>query len=288
MTTVTMVTVVTLLILSYSQIAIASIEPENPIAATAASDLSGLYNSLLDKYMQPGFWHGFFVSLAVIIVSEIGDKTFFIAAIMAMKHPRLLIFSAAIGALIVMTILSVVLGFITTIIPQVYTFYTATFLFVIFGLRMLYEGYHMNDDEGQEELEEVQMELKKKEEELDNQKTVSDLETGSSETAAVSSAPSPISSILKSIFSPIFITAFTMTFLAEWGDRSQITTIILSSREDPWGVCIGGCLGHSLCTAGAVIGGRMIAQRISVRTVTLIGGVVFLLFAVSSLYRGPS
>ena len=28
-----------------------------------------------------------------------GDKTFFIAAIMAMKHPRLLIFSAAIGAL---------------------------------------------------------------------------------------------------------------------------------------------------------------------------------------------
>ena len=31
---------------------------------------------------------------------------------------------------------------------------------------MLYEGYHMNDDEGQEELEEVQMELKKKEEEV--------------------------------------------------------------------------------------------------------------------------
>ena len=34
------------------------------------------------------------------------------------------------------------------------------------GLRMLWEGYHMKDDEGQEELEEVQMELKKKEEEV--------------------------------------------------------------------------------------------------------------------------
>ena len=33
----------------------------------------------------------------------------------------------------------------------------------------------------------------------------------------------------------------------------------------------------------AVIGGRMIAQRISVRTVHLIGGVVFLLFAVAGL-----
>ncbi|KAL5270716.1 hypothetical protein ACHWQZ_G001411 [Mnemiopsis leidyi] len=256
------------------------------IGATAASDLNSFYNSMLDKYMQPGFWHGFFVSLAVIIVSEIGDKTFFIAAIMAMKHPRMLIFSAAIGALIVMTILSVVLGFLTTVIPQIYTFYAATFLFVLFGLRMLYEGYYMSDDEGQEELEEVQMELKKKEEEIDNHKTVSDLETGHSESPA-SSKPTIVNSILKSIFSPIFVTAFTMTFLAEWGDRSQITTIILSSREDPWGVCIGGCFGHSLCTAGAVIGGRMIAQRISVRTVTLIGGVVFLMFAVSSLYRGP-
>lgn len=29
----------------------------------------------------------------------------------------------------------------------------------------------------------------------------------------------------------IFMQAFTMTFLAEWGDRSQLTTIILSARE---------------------------------------------------------
>lgn len=35
-----------------------------------------------------GFVHGFLASISVIIVSEIGDKTFFIAAIMAMKHSR--------------------------------------------------------------------------------------------------------------------------------------------------------------------------------------------------------
>jgi len=35
-----------------------------------------------------GFLHAFFASLSVIVVSEIGDKTFFIAAIMAMKHSR--------------------------------------------------------------------------------------------------------------------------------------------------------------------------------------------------------
>lgn len=53
-----------------------------------------------------GFTHAFIAALSVIIVSELGDKTFFIAAIMAMRHSRLVVFAGAILALIVMTILS--------------------------------------------------------------------------------------------------------------------------------------------------------------------------------------
>lgn len=53
-----------------------------------------------------GFVHAFIASLSVIIVSELGDKTFFIAAIMAMRHPRITVFTGAISALALMTILS--------------------------------------------------------------------------------------------------------------------------------------------------------------------------------------
>lgn len=36
--------------------------------------------------------------------------------------------------------------------------------------------------------------------------------------------------------------------------------------QDPFGVAVGGTLGHCLCTGLAVVGGRMVAQKISVRT----------------------
>lgn len=55
--------------------------------------------------------------------------------------------------------------------------------------------------------------------------------------------------------------SFTMTFLAEWGDRSQIATIVLATTKDPFGVTAGGIIGHSLCTGLAVLGGRMLATR---------------------------
>ena len=53
-----------------------------------------------------GFIHAFVASFSVIIVSELGDKTFFIAAIMAMRYNRLTVLVGAMLALGVMTCLS--------------------------------------------------------------------------------------------------------------------------------------------------------------------------------------
>ena len=42
----------------------------------------------------------------------------------------------------------------------------------------------------------------------------------------------------------IFTQAFTLTFMAEWGDRSQIATIALASSKNSAGVVLGGILGQ--------------------------------------------
>ena len=76
--------------------------------------------------------------------------------------------------------------------------------------------------------------------------------------------------------------AFALTFLAEWGDRSQIATIALAAAKDPYGVVAGGVVGHAMCTGLAVVGGRMLAARISEKHVAVCGGLIFLGFAVYS------
>ncbi|CAO4368328.1 unnamed protein product [Caenorhabditis nigoni] len=223
------------------------------------------------------FYHGFLASFSVIVVSELGDKTWFIAVIMSMRHSRLTVFSGAMGALALMTVLSACLGWVTQVIPRAVTYYLSTALFALFGLKMLHEGWTMSPNEGQEGFEEAQAEVAKREGELDASKF--EMLEGGGGAASQSET--------KKIFlftSRIFIEAFTLTFVAEWGDRSQLTTIILGARENIAGVIGGGVLGHALCTGIAVIGGKIVAQRISVRTVTLIGGVVFLLFALSALF----
>jgi putative Ca2+/H+ antiporter (TMEM165/GDT1 family) len=56
----------------------------------------------------------------------------------------------------------------------------------------------------------------------------------------------------------VFVNAFGLIFLAEWGDRSQLATIVLASVNDVAGVILGGVLGHTLCTGLAVLAGALV------------------------------
>lgn len=94
-------------------------------------------------------------------------------------------------------------------------------------------------------------------------------------------------SAIKKLLSPVVVEAFIMTFLGEWGDRSQITTISLAAAHSPVGVTLGGGIGHILCTLGAVIGGKQLASVIDPRTVNMVGGILFLAFGAWSWYEGP-
>jgi len=224
---------------------------------------------------EMGFGAALTSSLLMIITSEIGDKTFFIAAIMSMTHSRLTVFTGAISALAVMTILSAAMGStLPNLLPHSLTHAVSIVLFLFFGLKLLKEFYeHDPKNEKNEELEEVEQELEAKETKK------SDIELGVIGDSQKMATTKPSVFSMSRYFSPIFLTSFTMTFFAEWGDRSQIATIVLASTKDAIGVTIGGIFGHAICTGMAVIGGKLLATRISERMVCLLGGILFLFFA---------
>lgn len=254
------------------------------------------------------WFHSFVLSFTMIIFSEIGDKTFLVAALMAMRHPRLLVFSAAISALIAMTVLSAVLGHaFPALLPKTYTTFAAAILFFVFGAKSLREGLAMDKDAGiGEEMREVEAELEEKEHSMRHRKnsksdrslSAYELEAGRGRNKGelsppLSRSPSPprsrggagLENLLSLVLSPAWVQTFIMTFLGEWGDRSQIATIAMAAGQDYWLVTLGAIAGHACCTGMAVIGGRALAGRVSMRVVTIGGALAFLVFGCIYLYE---
>ncbi|RAM49569.1 MAG: UPF0016 domain-containing protein [Hapalosiphonaceae cyanobacterium JJU2] len=202
----------------------------------------------------------FTAGLLLITVSELGDKTFFIAVILSMQHSRRLVFAGVTAALAAMTVLSVVVGQAVALLPKVYIYYGEIVLFIAFGLKLLYQGSKMPDSTCDTEVvEEAKTAVAQAEKQMKKQKTIW----------------------------AIVLEAFTLTFIAEWGDRTQFATIALAAANNPVGVTTGAILGHAICAAIAVIGGRMLAGRISEKTLTIVGGFLFILFGIVAAVEGP-
>ncbi|KAK2805604.1 hypothetical protein FQN50_006119 [Emmonsiellopsis sp. PD_5] len=287
--------------------------------STSNGQIQDVHTEASNEIIQP--FHSFVLSLTMILFSEVGDKTFLVAALMAMRHPRMVVFSAAFSALIAMTVLSAVLGHaVPTLIPKSYTNILAAVLFLVFGVKMVVEARNMAPDEGVgEEMKEVEMELEEKEHQQrrmsrrrssispyaleagrvprKNRSSNHRLPSPESISSSSSRESSPsrghtlsnlivgVNNLFSLLLSPAWVQTFVMTFLGEWGDRSQIATIAMAAGQDYWWVTCGAITGHGVCTAAAVIGGRAIAGRVSMRVVTFGGAIAFFIFGLIYVFE---
>lgn len=194
-------------------------------------------------------------SFFMIIFSEIGDKTFLIAAILAMRHPRVVVFAGAFGSLVVMSILSAAMGhLLPTLIPKKWTQVAAAMLFLVFGSKMMMEARAMKggNEKIQEEMREAEEEIEGDDAEHDGTGTAAtngdvipleELEEGGRAHANVPPRSTGQASsqahgwgegarnFCSFFLGPVFVQAFILTFLGEWGDRSQIATIALGAAH---------------------------------------------------------
>lgn len=212
---------------------------------------------------------GFTAAFTLIFVSEIGDKTFFIAALLAMQYEKGLVLLGSMGALALMTVLSVVIGRIFQSVPAQFQTtlpigeYAAITLLLFFGLKSIKDAWDLPSN--------VVQSGGKSNPELDEFVEAEELV----KEKASKKLSNPFEIVWKS---------FSLVFFAEWGDRSMLATIALGAAQSPWGVAGGAIAGHLLATSIAILGGAFLANHISEKLVGYLGGALFLVFAVATFF----
>jgi putative Ca2+/H+ antiporter (TMEM165/GDT1 family) len=102
---------------------------------------------------------GFYQAFSLVFLSEIGDKTFFVAALLAAKLSRIISFVGSLGALAVMTVISVVIGQVFHAVPTELANgvplddVAAVIAFTYFGIKILSEAFD-TDEEGKSAMDE--------------------------------------------------------------------------------------------------------------------------------------
>ncbi|XP_010658587.1 GDT1-like protein 1, chloroplastic isoform X3 [Vitis vinifera] len=209
---------------------------------------------------------GFVSAFLLIFFSELGDKTFFIAALLAARNSGAVVFIGTFGALATMTIISVVLGRTFHYVDEILPFrfgetdlpiddIAAVCLLVYFGVSTLLEANSSNGLKAEEEQKEAEI-------------AVSEF---SGNGAGILSSASTV------------ISTFLLVFVAEWGDKSFFSTIALAAASSPLGVIGGALAGHGVATLLAVLGGSLLGTFLSEKVIAYIGGVLFLIFAAVTL-----
>uniref|UniRef100_A0A7N0RBJ4 GDT1 family protein n=1 Tax=Kalanchoe fedtschenkoi TaxID=63787 RepID=A0A7N0RBJ4_KALFE len=208
---------------------------------------------------------GFASAFLLIFFSELGDKTFFIAALLAARNSGLVVFLGTFGALATMTLISVGLGRTFHYVDEALPFrlgeidlpiddIAAVCLLVYFGISTLIDA--------------SSGEVKAEEEQKEAELAVSEL---SGNGAGILAAANTI------------ISTFLLVFVAEWGDKSFFSTIALAAASSPLGVIAGALAGHAVATLLAVLGGSLLGTFLSEKIIAYVGGSLFLVFALVTL-----
>ncbi len=199
----------------------------------------------------------FGASLTAITLAELGDKTFFMALILAARHRGRDVFIGAFAALTAVTLISLGLGYgLRELLPPSVVPWLAAALFLGFGVKLVIDAQRMGANEAEEEEQEAQQAI----DEVESRRRIS-----------TSWA--------------VIWEAFVLVFLAELGDRTQFTTIFLATAPAFTfaGLLVGTLLGHALVTWLAVGAGKWIGGRISEKLLYRLSGGLFLVFGLLSL-----
>ncbi len=186
-------------------------------------------------------------ALVLIVPVELPDKTFVATLVLATRYRPLLVWIGVGAAFLVQTVVAVTAGGLISRLPHRPVLAFAALMFLAGGIVLLRHAKRADEEEAEAE----------------------------EEFGAKVKGPA---TGLRAV-----ATSFTVLFVAEWGDLSQLLTAGLVVRtRDPVSVFVGAWLGLLLVSALGAAAGRALLRRVRLAAVQRVGGGVCLLLAVLS------
>ena len=186
-------------------------------------------------------------ALVLILPVELPDKTFVATLVLATRYRPLLVWIGVGSAFLVQTLVAVTAGGLIARLPHRPVVAFAGLMFLIGGVLLLRGAKRADEEEAETE----------------------------AEFGARVKGPARGWHVVA--------TSFTVLFVAEWGDLSQLLTAGLVVRtKDPVSVFVGAWVGLLLVSALGAAAGRTLLRYVRLSTVQRVGGVVCLLLAVLS------
>jgi putative Ca2+/H+ antiporter (TMEM165/GDT1 family) len=184
---------------------------------------------------------------AVTFIAELPDKSLFASLVLGTRYRPAHVWLGVAAAFAVHVALAVVAGGLLTLAPQSVIDFVTAGLFLTGAIWMLRSAKADENEPGPD--------------------------------AARLGAPAPS-------FLRVFATSFTVVFIGEWGDVTQITTANFVARYNaPLIVGVGAVAALWTVSALAVFGGAKLLQRVPVRWVRLVGAVALTSLGIYSLVR---
>ena len=188
------------------------------------------------------------VVFGTIFVVELPEKTFIATLVMSTRFRPLLVWIGVCLAFFVQTAIAVTAGGLLAQLPRTVVEVFAATMFLIGGILLLRGAGDADEEEAETE----------------------------EEFGAKASARQVVGWRVVTL-------SFTILFLAEWGDLSQILTASLVVRyDDPLSVFVGAFLALATVSGLAAGLGRTLLTRLRLSTIRRVGGTVCLLLAAYS------
>ena len=246
-------TLIAIIFLQFSQITHCSITtPQKPLEQHAS--ISHKNNTISqekqakEKKELSGFAQ-FSKSFVLNFFSEIGDKSFLCIIFIYNQVSPCVLFVVASFAELLMNFFSVVIGYeISDSLSVKFFQFLGMICFTGFGIMLLYEVFSQEEED-----------------EKSNFTQNNTVNEGESQSW---------------IYTKQIVKIAGMIFIAELGDKSQITTIILSTEYNPIWIFLGTAVAHILGIGISIFVGYLISNKLNKNTLTIIGAIAFLLFGI--------